>query len=199
MKNKATLSRVAMALLLVRMFPVVGRGGRLDRRTLPAYTSYMEDVKQPTASRPQPTPTPCLCAALRQASRAVTRVYDAELRGTGLRATQHALLRLLSRSGEVRQGDLGAMASLDETTLTRSLRPMEKNGWVMIRAGADRREKLVAITVAGRAKVEQARPAWSKAQERMRRALPDGTWETLFAALPGVANAASKTTRGDAS
>jgi DNA-binding MarR family transcriptional regulator len=151
----------------------------------------MEDVNQQTIGRPRPIPTPCLCAALRQASRAVTRIYDAELRGTGLRATQLSLLRLLGRSGEVRQGDLGEMASLDETTLTRSLRPLQKSGWVTIRAGADRREKLVAITEAGKEKVEQARPAWSRAQERMRRTLPDGTWESLFATLPGVAKAAT--------
>jgi DNA-binding MarR family transcriptional regulator len=151
----------------------------------------MEDVNQQTIGRPRPIPTPCLCAALRQASRAVTRIYDAELRGTGLRATQLSLLRLLGRVGEVRQGDLGEMASLDETTLTRSLRPLQKSGWVTIRAGADRREKLVAITEAGKEKVEQARPAWSRAQERMRRTLPDGTWESLFATLPGVAKAAT--------
>ena len=85
----------------------------------------------------------------------------------------------------------------DETTLTRSLRPLKKGGWVAIRAGADRREKLVAITEAGREKLEQARPAWSKAQERMRRALPGGTWDSLFAALPDVTQAASETTSGE--
>jgi DNA-binding MarR family transcriptional regulator len=153
----------------------------------------MEDVNQQTSERPGPIPTPCLCAALRQASRAVTRIYDAELRGTGLRSTQHSLLRLLGRVGEVRQGDLGEMASLDETTLTRNLRPLEKSGWVTIRAGSDRREKLIAITEAGQAKVEKARPAWSRAQERMRGALPSGRWESLFAALPDVTKAASKT------
>jgi DNA-binding MarR family transcriptional regulator len=151
----------------------------------------MEDVNRQTIGRPRPIPTPCLCAALRQASRAVTRIYDAELRGTGLRATQHSLLRLLGRSGEVRQGDLGDLASLDETILTRGLRPLEKSGWVTIRAGADRREKLVAITGEGKAKIEQARPAWSRAQERMRRTLPDETWDSLFAALPDVTKAAA--------
>jgi DNA-binding MarR family transcriptional regulator len=151
----------------------------------------MEDVNHQTAGKRQPIATPCLCSALRQASRAVTRIYDAELRGTGLRATQHSLLGLLGRSGEVRQGDLGEMASLDETTLTRSLRPLQKSGWVTIRAGADRRERLVAITEAGKEKVKQARPAWSRAQERMRKALPGGSWETLFATLPGVTRAAA--------
>jgi DNA-binding MarR family transcriptional regulator len=157
----------------------------------------MEDVKNPGAGKHQPIGTPCLCAALRQASRSVTRIYDAELRGTGLRATQHSLLRLLGRAGEVRQGDLGEVASLDETTLTRSLRPLEKSGWVTIRAGADRREKLVAITDAGKAKIEQTRPAWSRAQERMRRALPGGTWDALFAALPDVTKAASEAPSGE--
>jgi DNA-binding MarR family transcriptional regulator len=140
----------------------------------------------------QPPATPCLCTALRRASRAVTRLYDAELRGPGLRVTQYSLLSQLSRSGEVRQGDLGEMACIDETTLTRSLRPLEQGGWLTLRPGADRREKRVAITGAGKEKPESARPAWSKAQERMRRALPSQTWEALFSALPGLAQAASE-------
>jgi DNA-binding MarR family transcriptional regulator len=121
----------------------------------------------------------------------VTRVYDAELREVGLRSTQHSLLGLLNRVGEVRQGDLGNMAGLDETTLTRNLRPQQKSGWVTIRAGDDRREKLVAITEAGRAKLEQARTAWARAQDRMQKAMPEGTWDSLFIALPVVTKAAS--------
>jgi DNA-binding MarR family transcriptional regulator len=155
----------------------------------------MGDVKRTTARKPEPTASPCLCATLRQATRAVTRIYDAELRGSGLRVTQYSLLMLLGRAGEVRQGDLGEMASLDETTLTRTLRPLEKGGWVATRAGADRREKLVAITEAGKDKLKEARPAWSRAQARMRRVLPEGVWDSLFAALPDVTRAASEETR----
>ena len=39
---------------------------------------------------------PCFCNALRQASRAVSRLYDEELRGIGLRITQLSLLRVLA-------------------------------------------------------------------------------------------------------
>jgi DNA-binding MarR family transcriptional regulator len=159
----------------------------------------MGDLNQKTTGRAQPIATPCLCAALRQASRAVTRVYDAELREIGLRTTQHSLLRLLGRVGEVRQSDLGEMASLDETTMTRNLRPLVKSGWVTVRAGADRREKLAAITDAGKEKLEQACPAWLKAQERMQRVLPEGTWDSLFAALPNVTKAALDTSSGEKS
>lgn len=138
-------------------------------------------------SKRHPIATPCLCNALRQASRAVSRLYDEELRPVGLRTTQFSLLRLLAYAGEIRQRDLGEMTLLDETTLTRNLRPLVGSGWVSVRAGEDRRERLVAITEAGRAKIEEARPAWERAQERLRSALPHGVWQNLLAVLPDVA------------
>src|SRR5437762_3681306 len=101
-------------------------------------------------------PTPCLCNALRQASRAVSRLYDEELRGVGLRTTQYSLLRILARAGQVRQGDLSSLMSLDETTLTRNLRPLVDAGWIDVRSGADRREKLLTITEAGTTKLAEA-------------------------------------------
>jgi len=134
--------------------------------------------------------TPCLCYALRQASRAVTGFYDDELRSTGLRTTQFALLTLLAHTGEIRQGDLGAKLLLDETTLTRNLRPLVASGWITVRPGNDRREKLLTITAEGREKLSEARPAWKRAQRRMKDRLPDGLWQTLLRALPGVAQAA---------
>ena len=134
-----------------------------------------------------PVNTPCLCNALRQASRAVSRLYDEELRGVGLRTTQYSLLRQLSRTGEVRQRDLGGLTSLDETTLTRNLRPLIHSGCVAIGTGDDRREKLVRLTEAGAAKLRQARPAWERAQERMRSRMPDEAWSGLLAALPELA------------
>jgi DNA-binding MarR family transcriptional regulator len=136
---------------------------------------------------PPPASTPCLCNALRRASRAVSRLYDEELRGVGLRTTQYSLLSLLDRAGEVRQRELSGQTLLDETTLTRALRPLVAGGWVAVRTGEDRREKWVTITVAGAAKLEQARPAWERAQQRMRSLLPEGVWQELMAVLPDVA------------
>ena len=83
------------------------------------------------------------------------------------------------------------MACLDVTTLTRNLRPLLKRGWITVRTGEDRREKLLAITDEGRGTLEKARPAWLHDQERMRLALPGGTWDSLFTALPDVTKAAS--------
>jgi DNA-binding MarR family transcriptional regulator len=146
-----------------------------------------------SSERPKPAATPCLCNALRQATRAVSRLYDEELRGAGLRTTQYSLLQRLRRAGEVRQRDLGGLTSLDETTLTRNLRPLIGAGWVAIRAGEDRREKLVRLTDAGAAKLREARPAWERAQERLRSRLPKGTWARLMDLLPELTGLADAT------
>lgn len=143
-------------------------------------------------AKPNPT-APCLCNALRRASRSVTRLYDDELRATGLRTTRYSLLRHLDRVGEVRQRDLSERTLIDETTLTRNLAPLVKNGWVAVRAGDDRREKLVRITEAGTAKLEEADPAWRRAQQRMRSLLPAEAWQNLLSVLPKVARVAAET------
>jgi DNA-binding MarR family transcriptional regulator len=122
----------------------------------------------------------------------VSRLYDDELRGVGLRTTQYSLLCHLRRAGEVRQRDLGGLTSLDETTLTRNLRPLIDAGWVTVGTGEDRREKFVRLTGAGAAKLRQARPAWERAQERMRSHLPDGAWSGLLAALPDLTRLADE-------
>src|SRR5262245_11413833 len=130
-----------------------------------------------TTNRRRPLAVPCLCNALRQASRAVSRLYDDELRAAGLRTTQYSLLRLLQHAGELRQRDLGELFHLDDTTLTRNIRPLISHGWVSVRSGEDRREKMVAITEAGRAKLQEAHPAWERAQERLRSVLPGEVWQ----------------------
>ena len=129
----------------------------------------------------------CLCGALRQASRAVSRFYDEELRDVGLRTTQLSLLQLLRRSGEVRQRDLAGLTMHDETSLTRGLRPLVDARWVAVRTGDDRREKWFRITAAGLAKLDEARPAWERAQARIQALLPERAWRVLMETLPDVA------------
>jgi len=149
-------------------------------RRLDVYTSSMSITQSTPAS------TPCLCNALRRASRAVSRLYDQELRSVGLRTTQYSLLSLLHRSGEVRQGDLGPLTVLDETSLTRTLPPLVDRGWVAVRKGKDRRERLVSVTASGTALLAKARPAWERAQRRLQSALPTGVWENLMDVLPDL-------------
>jgi DNA-binding MarR family transcriptional regulator len=139
------------------------------------------------AAKKQPVGSPCLCYALRQASRAVSRLYDEELRGVGLRGTQYSLLQGLRRSGEVRQRDLAELTLHEETSLTRNLRPLVAARWVAVRTGEDRREKWLRITPGGVAKLEEARPAWERAQARMQALLSKEAWQGLLVTLPEIA------------
>jgi len=133
---------------------------------------------------------PCACASLRRAARAVTRSYEGALRPTGLKATQFTLLQTLELTGPSPQVALGDVLALDSTTLTRTLRPLERAGWIRGSAGADRRQVRWALTAAGRRRLDRARPAWERAQARLRARLGAAPWARLSADLAVVAAAA---------
>jgi len=139
-----------------------------------------------------PVALPCACASLRRASRAVTQVYDQELRGSGLRVTQFTLLQALELSSSLTQGRLGELLSLDSTTLTRTLRPLLGRGWVRSLPGEDRRERHFQLTPAGRRQLEYARPGWERAQQRLQKALGVRDWQGLQTVLVAVTEAAQR-------
>lgn len=127
-------------------------------------------------------PLPCAGTSLRRATRAVTRLYDRELREFGLRSTQFTLLQALEITGEVTQGRLGSILSLDSTTLTRSLQALIEDGWVKETRGDDRRERYLQLTPSGRRKYQEAKPAWRRAQNRLVKAI-GRSWEEFDADL----------------
>ncbi len=137
-------------------------------------------------------PLDCACASLRRTARAVTRAYETELRDTegGLRATQFTLLQVLERMGTSPQSALGDLLALDSTTLSRSLRPLARAGWIREGEGTDRREVRWSLTPAGRRRLVRAKPAWERAQARLRARLRPAHWKMLIEELATVAAAA---------
>ena len=133
---------------------------------------------------------PCACANLRRASRAVTRLYDEELRTSGLKPTQFTLLMALDTAGETTQGDLGQILALDSTTLTRTLAPLLRRGSIRAVQGRDRRERHLSLTAEGRQRFNRARPYWERAQRRLKGSLGQSTWEQLGEILAQVTRAA---------
>jgi DNA-binding MarR family transcriptional regulator len=105
---------------------------------------------------------------VRRVDRVLNRLYDEALRPSGLATTQYALLATLSRAGRpLPHGELAAMQEMAGTTLSRTLKPLIRDGLVRIAPGADRRTRRVAITRAGEAALDKARPLWRSAQERV--------------------------------
>lgn len=121
-----------------------------------------------------------MCASFRRASRALTQIYEDELRPLGLRATQFTILQVLSRAGEVPQNELGQMLAMDSTTLTRTLEIISRHGWITKRYGKDRRERLLRLDKAGEIQLKRALQHWEKVQDRLRRQLGNERWENLL-------------------
>lgn len=139
----------------------------------------------------KPPILPCACASLRRAARAVTQLYDDALRDKDLRATQFTLLQVLDRRGEMTQGELGGILALDSTTLTRTLDPLSRLGLLRVRRGEDKRERIWAITPAGKRRLTSLTPAWEAVQARLRAQLGDVPWDRLLSDLASVAGAAT--------
>ncbi len=122
---------------------------------------------------------PCACQNLRRATRVVTRIYDQELRKAGLEITQFGLLTALGKTGEANQKRLSAGFAMDSTTLTRTLGLLLKQGWVRVKRGQDRRERLFCLTRAGIQKMAEAQPYWERAERRLQQKLGEARWKSM--------------------
>jgi DNA-binding MarR family transcriptional regulator len=77
------------------------------------------------------------------------------------------------------QGELGKKFLMDSTTLTRTLRPMKKSGWIRSAPGDDQRQRWLSITSKGRMLLEKARPAWQRTQNELLRHFGSREWDEL--------------------
>jgi DNA-binding MarR family transcriptional regulator len=112
-------------------------------------------------------PELCNCAALRQAARRVTKLYDDALAPIGLGVNQFSILARLGLVGPSTIQDLARLLVMDRSTLGHLLRPLEKRGLVKLEISEqDRRSRIVALTPAGKATAAKARPRWAAAQRQ---------------------------------
>jgi DNA-binding MarR family transcriptional regulator len=133
---------------------------------------------------------PCACQNLRRVTRVVTRIYDQELREAGLEITQFGLLTALAATGEANQKRLSAGFAMDSTTLTRTLGLLLRQGWVRVRRGKDRRERLFRLTQAGKRQMAEAQPYWERAEQRLRQELGEAGWKSMEQTVARVTEAA---------
>jgi len=121
---------------------------------------------------------------LRQAARAVTAQFDAELKSTGLRATQLNLLMAVETGAATTITDLAEILAMDRTTMTRNLKLLRDRG--LVEAGR------ISLTAKGRRSAAVALPLWEQAQARFVESLGSQRWESLIDEL-AAAKAAIRT------
>lgn len=111
---------------------------------------------------------PCYCATLRQATRALTTLYDKHLSATGVKATQFAIMQALDYMGQARNRDLEGTLTMDQTTLTRNLALLARDGLITVVGRPSGREKAWGLTPAGSELMAKAKPLWEQAQAEIR-------------------------------
>ncbi|WP_158913147.1 MarR family winged helix-turn-helix transcriptional regulator [Caulobacter sp. S45] len=116
----------------------------------------------------------CHCGALRKASRKISLLYDAALAPHGIKVTQRSILNHIAGAGAPAINELAAAMVMDAGAMTRSLRPLEREGWVQSLADPkDRRFRHVVLTEAGKQKLAETAAAWALAHDSFQYAFGD--------------------------
>lgn len=119
------------------------------------------------------------CAAFnfRRTARAVTRLFDLALEPSGIRSTQFAILTAVAKFQPVSISRIGDILVLDPTTLTRSLRLLQKQGLVEISPRSTRRHRFLNLTDAGAKSLALAIPLWRKVQAEFLSLMGGESWK----------------------
>src|SRR5438552_19189501 len=84
----------------------------------------------------------CPAANLRRVSRALTQMYSKALAPCKLQLPQFSLLVACALRGDTPISALADGMAMDRTTLARNLKPLERDGFVRVVAGEDRRVRV---------------------------------------------------------
>jgi DNA-binding MarR family transcriptional regulator len=116
----------------------------------------------------------------RKASRVISQIYDRELAGVGLKCGQFSILRAVRELRQTTNAELQELLVLEQTTLTRGLKPLIRDGYIKSESGLDKREKLLSLTSAGKDLYDKADKKWQQAQDAVIRKLGRKTAEQMM-------------------
>ena len=145
-------------------------------------------------ARPSQTalsPDSCILRHVSRVSRAVVAAYDPALAPFGLTGHQFNLMMTLGNMGPMTVGALADTLGMDASGIPRAIRPLADDGMISVERGADRRQRVLKLTVLGRTRLDRATPAWSRVQEELVNAIGAGRWTTMMGELRTVLKAAA--------
>jgi DNA-binding MarR family transcriptional regulator len=115
----------------------------------------------------------CLCLHLQRAARALARRFDEALRPFGLTSGQYSMMMSLNQPEPPSIGSIASLLSVDRTTLTAALKPLQRRGLVAVTVDAnDRRSRRLKLTPVGRALLASAVPVWRRTHAKIESFVP---------------------------
>jgi len=132
----------------------------------------------------------CASFNFRRTARAVTQLYDRALEESGLRSTQFAILVGIRKKQPVSISALAEILTIDQTTLTRSLRLLEQESLITISARSTMRQRFLALTPKGERALARCLPLWRKVHQEFVTTVGAGYWTDLRSELERLAHVA---------
>jgi DNA-binding MarR family transcriptional regulator len=132
----------------------------------------------------------CVASRLRMLNRVITNIYDDTLRSLDLKVSQMNILVAAAKMGTARPTDVCEHLHLDVSTLSRNVERMRARGWLEVVPDEDGRSQPFRLTPQGRKLLEKAVPAWSEAQQQVKKVLGGGFVERLNQAVKRVGKGA---------
>lgn len=106
----------------------------------------------------------CLGHATRRASRRLSAMYDDAFRPLGMKGTQFILLNAVKNANDDSLTEIALSLGMDRTTLTRNLKPLQREGWIELGKGKERGGKKVHLTAEGENLWRRGFAIWDRMQ-----------------------------------
>ena len=132
----------------------------------------------------------CVGARVRRTSRALTSFYNDRVKAAGIRITQWPILAALRAAGALTITELADAVGTDQSTISRNIRPLVRDGFVDLSEETDGRKRHARLTPRGVAKFNEAYPLWKAAQDEVL-ALVGKDWERIRETLASLEDAFS--------
>ena len=114
----------------------------------------------------------CIADRMRLLNRVVTKIYDDALRSLGIRTSQLNILVVTARLGLARPAEICDQLKIDISTVSRNVDRMRARGWIeVVDDEQDARAHQLRLSAKGRQILEKAKPAWEKAQMKVKKLL----------------------------
>ena len=109
----------------------------------------------------------CYCLQTRQAASAIKNYYDNFLSPSGVTVRQFSLLLNISKLSSCSIRELADATSLDRSTLTRSIKPLVKSGYIFDSKSVNERNSKLSLTEKGINTLNYAAKLWAEAQKSL--------------------------------
>lgn len=129
-------------------------------------------------------PNHCVSNNLSQTARVISRIYTEEMKPSGINRAQFSILQYIKFLEGIQLSQLADKLFMDRTTLTRNLKPLQRDGLIDIsKSKTDARARDLSLTKEGKLVLAEATKLWEKAQLRIVAAYGESQWQTMETSL----------------